>query len=99
MFFSLIGQAQVHNEIDNKMSVKKMKSRAENASKAGDIYTALFYYQEIIKVHPKDNDARYQLAEMHRLSRNYKAAEEAYSYVIDSVTAPFPFALFYKARM
>src|SRR5947209_7424254 len=66
------------------MSIKKMKVRAANASAEGDIYTALFYYQQVVNARPADLEARYQLAEMHRLSRNYSAAEKAYGFLVDS---------------
>ena len=57
----------------------KMKSRAKNALRSGDIYTALFYYQELVRISPNNLIDQYQLAELYRASRNSLEAEKVYT--------------------
>jgi len=85
--------------VDTDLSISKMKARAKDALQHGDIYTALFYYEEIVMRDSSDINAQYQIAEMYRFSRNYKKAEEAYSAVYSKSSSSYPFALYYKALM
>ena len=85
--------------VEKGLSTGKMKTRAENALKGGDIYTALFYLEEVVKTTPEDLDGQYKLAEMYRLSRNYKKASPAYASVFEKAPTKFPFALYYQGIM
>ena len=85
--------------IDTDLSSSKMKARAKDALSSGDVYTALFYYEEIVKRDSSDIDDLYQVAEMYRFSRNYKNAEDVYSLVNAKSPTEYPFALYYKALM
>jgi outer membrane protein OmpA-like peptidoglycan-associated protein len=97
--FSRIGYSQTDNQIDKDISSEKMKDRAVHAAKTGDVYTALFYYEEIVKRDSSNLDALYQLGEMHRFSRNYKKALQVYSNVFGKAPTKYPFALYYKGLM
>jgi outer membrane protein OmpA-like peptidoglycan-associated protein len=88
-----------NGEIDTDISSNKMKARAKYAIETGDIYTALFYYEEIVKKDSSDIDACFEMAELYRQSRNYSKAEKSYEYVYHKLPAKYPFALFYKAQM
>lgn len=99
LLFSTNSFAQSKEGIETEISSAKMKDRAAHAAKTGDVYTALFYYEEIVKRDSNDIDAQYQLAEMHRFSRNYKKAEEIYSKVFTKSPTKYPFALYYKGLM
>jgi OOP family OmpA-OmpF porin len=99
VFGILSSDAQIPDGIERDISAKKMKDRAAFAAKTGDVYSALFYYQAIILKDSNDLDAVYQLAEMHRYSRNYKKAEEVYSKVFLKSPGRYPIALYYKGLM
>ncbi|MDB5272071.1 MAG: ompA [Chitinophagaceae bacterium] len=99
MACTLPAMAQDEAIIDNTISISKMKARAKHALETGDPYTALFYYQEIVKKDESDFDNRMQLADLYRLTRNYKEAEKVYGYIRDKEPAKYPFSLYYKALM
>ncbi len=96
---TLTSFAQAEADIDRNISSPKMKARAKHALQTGDVYTALFYYEEVIKRDSSDIDDRFQLAELYRLSRNYVKAEKEYSYVADKDNSEYPLALYFKAQM
>jgi len=100
VLLSLSGISQ-HQEFkpDQSLSQGKMKDRAESAYQTGDVYTALFYYEELIKQSPNDMAIRYRLAELYEASRNYIKAEEAYDYVVQKAFTAFPFSMYHKGIM
>ena len=59
----------------------KMKNRAKHALKRGDIYTAVFYYQELVRRDTNNMDLMFQLGELHRATKNSKEAEKCYANV------------------
>ncbi len=100
VLLSLSGVSQ-HQKFkpDQSLSQGKMKDRAESAFQTGDVYTALFYYEELIKQSPDDMAIRYRLAELYEASRDYAKAEEAYDYVAQKAFATFPFSMYHKGVM
>lgn len=84
--------AQSSNDIDRGISSRKMKARAKHAAKMNDPYTALFYYEEVVKKNPDDIEARFELAELYQITRNYAKAEEAYTIVVQKAPKQYPFA-------
>lgn len=95
---SSYGQNELLTE-EEELSTGKMKARAAHAMRTGDIYTSLFYYEEIVKKDSQDLDARFELAEMYRYSRNYTKAEETYAAVFRKAPGRFPMALYYMGLM
>jgi OOP family OmpA-OmpF porin len=91
--------AQDETVIDNNLSVSKMKARAKHAEETGDAYSALFYYQEVVKKDSLDFDNQMKLADLYRITRNYKEAEKTYSFIREKKPANYPFALYYKGLM
>jgi outer membrane protein OmpA-like peptidoglycan-associated protein len=91
--------AQTSFELDKTLSISKLKARAEEAEKSGDIYSALFYYEEVVRKNPEDIAAWFETADLYRLTRNYKKAEEAYNLVYSKSPGAYPFALYYKGVM
>ncbi len=85
--------------IDKSLSLSKMKARAKIAQQTGDVYSALFYYEEIVKNDTTDIKALFQVAELHRFSRNYKAAESTYAKVYNTSPSEYSVALYYQALM
>lgn len=84
---------------DQNLSPGKMKARAESSFQTGDVYTALFYYEELVRQSPNDMALRYRLAELYEASRNYIKAEEAYDYVVQKAFTSFPFSMYHKGIM
>lgn len=97
--FTIRVAAQNLDGIDRNLSVSKMKARARIAQETGDIYTALFYYEEVVRKDSSDVKALYQVAEMHRFTRNYKQAEITYGKVFALAPSDYPFAQYYQAVM
>lgn len=58
--------------------LKEIRGMAQNALRMGDIYTALFFYEEWANRKPEQHNTAFQTAELYRLSRNYAKAEEWY---------------------
>lgn len=97
--FSISIFAQNLDGIDKSLSLSKMKARAQTAQETGDIYSALFYYEEVVKKDTSDIKALFQVAEMHRFTRNYKSAESTYAKVYKTSPSEYSIALYYQALM
>jgi tetratricopeptide (TPR) repeat protein len=70
-----------------------------NAVRLGDTYTALLYCAEWVKRTPDNMKAAFQMAELHRQSRNYSEAEVWYAKVIKADAEQFPVALYHIGDM
>jgi len=78
----------------------QIKSLGKKALAYGDTYTAIQYFESFHKLRPKNQKANYQLAELHRLTRNYKRALELYEIIIESDNATsLPESWFRAAQM
>lgn len=97
--FSVSLFAQDGEGIDKNLSLSKMKGRAKIAYETGDIYTALFYYEEVVKKDTNDIKALFQVAEMYRFSRNYSSAATTYKKVYKTSPSEYLIALYYQAVM
>jgi OOP family OmpA-OmpF porin len=91
--------AQNREGIDKNLSLSKMKARAKNAHETGDIYTALFYYEEVVKLDTTDIKTLYLVAEMYRFTRNYTSGAATYEKVFLTSPTEYPLALYYQALM
>jgi OOP family OmpA-OmpF porin len=91
--------AQQNADLDFNLSNSKMKSRARQAEKLGDVYTALYYFEVIVQRDSSDLADVYELADLYRLSRNYKQAQIYYAKVVQRDAKAYPLSLFYKAQM
>lgn len=91
--------AQNLDGIDKDLSLSKMKARAKIAQETGDIYTALFYFEQVVKTDSTDIKTLYQVAEMHRITRNYTSSARTYEKVYAVAPSEYPLALYYQALM
>jgi tetratricopeptide (TPR) repeat protein len=91
--------AQNRGGIDKNLSLSKMKARAKIAQETGDIYTALFYYEEVVKMDTTDIKTLYLVAEMYRFTRNYTSGAATYEKVFLTSPTEYPLALYYQALM
>jgi outer membrane protein OmpA-like peptidoglycan-associated protein/tetratricopeptide (TPR) repeat protein len=86
-------------EIEKGLSNGKLKARGDHARKVGDLYSAVFYYEEVCKNDSSDIEAFFQMAELYQLTRNYSKSEVAYAYVLSKSPGKYPYALYDKAIM
>ena len=77
----------------------KMKSRAKHALKKGDTYTAVFYYQELVKRDTSNMDLLFELGELHSATRNSKEAEKCYATVYKKDPTGHPIVQYKLALM
>lgn len=86
--------------IGQSIKALRLKKLAINADKIGDIYTATDYYDAYVQIKKNDYKTTYHLAELYRISRNYKKALEFYKIVYDCPdTKSYPLSLYYYATM
>ena len=78
---------------------KEVRSMTRNAVRLGDTYTALLYCAEWVKRTPDNMKAAFQMAELHRQSRNYAEAEVWYAKVVKQDAAHFPLAYYHLGDM
>ena len=77
----------------------QIKRLAKNSVRFGDIYAAITYFEEYLKMKPNRNDFKFQLADLYRRSRDYSKAEALYKEVFNLNSNKFPDAQFYYAQM
>ncbi len=99
VLFFLSQNVNAQLEIEKGLSVSKLKARGQHAWKVGDLYTALFYFEEVVKKDSNDIDALFQTAELYQLTRNYSNSEKAYAKVVLKSPGKYPFALYDRAIM
>lgn len=92
-----LASAQITNV--NDLTPFQLKQFAKNAVRAGDVFTAIFFYEEYREVHPNNSKVNYDLAELHRHVRNYEQARDLYGRVVKSAPGKYPQARFYYAQM
>ncbi|WP_299254707.1 OmpA family protein [uncultured Cytophaga sp.] len=91
--------AQNREGIDKNLSLSKMKARAKIAYQTGDVYSALFYYEEVVKLDTTDIKTLYLVADMYRFTRNYTLGAVTYEKVFLTSPTEYPLALYYQALM
>ena len=77
----------------------QMLKFGKSAARAGDIYTAIYYYDMYHQVKKNNFKISYALAELHRTARNYEPAKELYEQVYKKASKKYPLAEFYYAQM
>lgn len=75
------------------------KSRAKYALQAGDLYTAIDYYERYCTAIPTKLKDAFTLADLYRRSRDYQSAAEWYNKCYEADPAKFADALYYKGLM
>ncbi|MFH2141447.1 MAG: OmpA family protein [Bacteroidota bacterium] len=98
ILFSFTGFCQTGDDVI-RMSPWKVKKFADNAIRVGDIYSAIDYYEVYTQAKPENQQAAYDLADLYRLSRDYKKAADLYKKVYQANEKKFPKALYYYAIM
>ncbi len=87
------------NKIDTRdFSANKLRSYGKNADRAGDIYSAIDFFEPYCKLRPNDADMNFRLLQLYFLSHDYQKAEKLAAKVYKSWGSDFPEALFYEAE-
>ncbi|MBN2612755.1 MAG: OmpA family protein [Bacteroidales bacterium] len=97
IFLAGIATAQLAN-IDE-LTPGQLKKYGKSASRAGDIYTAIFFYEKYRTFRANNDEVNYTLAELHRNARNYEKAAELYQLLAKKAGKKYPHAQFYHAQM
>jgi len=77
----------------------QLKRFAKNSVRAGDVQTAIYFYERYRKIKPYDNKINYELANLHNKARNYIEARDFYFLVIEKAEHKYPLARFFYAQM
>jgi OOP family OmpA-OmpF porin len=83
----------------DKLNLNQLKKFGKSASRSGDIYTAICFYEKYHDIRNNNQDINYTLAELHRAARNYEKAGELYRQVYGKAETKYPLAQFYYALM
>ncbi|MCX7953568.1 MAG: OmpA family protein [Bacteroidales bacterium] len=95
-FFFAISQPSNTIPFLNKWQIK---SYAKNSTKLGDIYSAIEYYEALLKYNSENYDIQYELAKLYFKSRNYSSALIYFNNVFEKARDKYPEALYYRALM
>ncbi len=96
-FFTALASAQI--EYIDELSPSQLRKFGKSAARAGDIYTAIFFYEKYHELRNNNQDVNYTLAELHRSARNYEKAKVLYRQVYNKSGSKYPLAQFYYAQM
>ncbi len=88
-------------EKKNKFSIKtyRILHLAKKCQHSGNVYQAIDYYKEYIVKNPSNIQVNYNLAELYRLTRDYKNAQWHYNKVIQSKSKKYTLATYYFGNM
>jgi OOP family OmpA-OmpF porin len=77
----------------------QIKRLAQNASRIGDTYSAIVYYEKYLEKNPENYDLWFELGHLYRKARDYQKAEKTYKLVLTNKGIEIPESQFYYARM
>jgi outer membrane protein OmpA-like peptidoglycan-associated protein/tetratricopeptide (TPR) repeat protein len=97
LFHGIALSGQIRNL--NELGPWQLKRFARNAVRAGDVQSAIFFYEKYREIKPYDDKINYALANLHNQARNYLEARDLYLLVIERAEHKYPLARFYYARM
>jgi OOP family OmpA-OmpF porin len=72
---------------------------AQNAERAGDVFTAIFFYEKYREFRPHNNKVNYKLACLQQHVRNYEKARDLFEIIVKEASDKYPMAQFYYAQM
>ena len=55
----------------DKLNAWQLKRFAKNSVRAGDVQSAIFFYEKYREIKPYNNKINYELANLHNQARNY----------------------------
>jgi len=76
----------------------QVKSFAKEAEKAGDLYSAIDYYEYHHEISPGNAKTIYKLGELYLKTRNYEKAEEYFLMSYEGNSKKYPLAHYYYAQ-
>jgi OOP family OmpA-OmpF porin len=90
-----VGMAQTDAPVTSGMKTRQLRNMTRNAIRLGDTHSGLLYCAELVKRMPESAKASFQMAELHRLTRNYTEAETWYAKTLKLDAERFPMAYFH----
>jgi len=90
-----VGMAQTDAPVTSGMKTRQLRNMTRNAIRLGDTHSGLLYCAELVKRTPESAKASFQMAELHRLTRNYTEAETWYAKTLKLDAERFPMAYFH----
>lgn len=90
-----VGHAQTDAPVTTGMKTRQLRTLTRNAIRLGDTHSGLLYSAELVKRTPENAKASFQMAELHRLTRNYAEAENWYAKTLKLDADGFPLAYFH----
>lgn len=97
--FSLAYNAQGQITNVEQLTPNQLKKFGKNAVRAGDVLTAIYYYEIYRELKPNNVKLNYELAGLHLHVRNYLNARDLYKKVAAKAEKKYPHARFYYAQM
>jgi OmpA-OmpF porin, OOP family len=98
-FSEIFAQSQYEFIDTLKLNSNKLRGLAQEAERTGNIYTSLYYYEELLKDRPTLEN-QYKVAQLYMHTRDYnKAAENFQSLIKSDAKNNFPAAHFYLGKM
>lgn len=97
LFIGLTAKGQITNV--EQLTPKQLVKFGKNASRAGDLLTAIFYYERYRSLKPNDHKVNYELAGWHLKVRNYANARDLFEVITKKAETKYPLARYYYAQM
>ncbi|MBN2213444.1 MAG: OmpA family protein [Bacteroidales bacterium] len=99
LFVLIAGVTSAQMEYVDELGPGQLKRFGKSAARAGDIYTAIFFYERYHEIRDNNQDVNYILADLHRSARNYEKAKVLYRQVYQRAGSKYPLSQFYYAQM
>ncbi len=91
--------SQNTEENTQSMTFSQVKKLANSAIRNNDYYSAIDYYNSVVKLKPNNLKYQYRLAEFYRKTRDYKQADYWYGKAYKGNPDKYLLALYYQAQM
>ncbi len=97
--FSLTFNVQGQITSVEQLTPIQLKKFGKNAVRAGDVLTAIYYFEKYRELKPNNIKLNYELAGLHLHVRNYINARDLYKVIANKAEKKFPLSRFYYAQM
>jgi OOP family OmpA-OmpF porin len=97
--FSFCGILKASNSDSTKSICNELKQKAKSSYRSGDVYTAIYYYRDYLKLNPADTKSMYILASLYFETRDYKNAADCFDSVLMQKPGKYPLSLYYRGMV
>ena len=93
----LAGMPRTLNAADTtRVLVNELKKKAVQSYNKGDVYNAIAYYDNYVRLEKNDVKSLYRLAMLYYSTRNYEKAHQCFNALIDKAPDDFKLAWYYR---